>query len=99
MTRRLTITAKVPVAPRLLNEERLTFQRKIWQLKQWHDILNEIILNFDQTPLSYICTESTTLEVCGMKSVPIVGKQKKITGTFTGQFLPMQLIYAGKAER
>ena len=52
-----------------------------------------------------MCTSNTTPEVRGNKSVPIVGKgkQKQITGTFTvsadGDFLPMQLIYAGKTDR
>ena len=56
-------------------------------------------------PLSYVCTNNTTLEAGGIKSVPIVGKgkQKQITGTFTvnadGDFLPMQLIYTEKTDR
>ena len=50
-----------------------------------HKIPEELILNYDQTPLSYVCTSNTTLEVRGSKSVPIVGKgkQTQITGTFT----------------
>ena len=46
-----------------------------------------------------------TLEFEGAKSVPVKGKgkRKQTTRTFaisaTGQILPMQLIYAGKAKR
>ena len=48
---------------------------------------------------------NNTLEFEGAKSVPVKGrdKRKKITRNFavsvTGQFLPMQPIYAGKTKR
>ena len=105
MTQRIATTAKIPIAPGILSEEKLTFQRKIRQCKLWHEIPNDLVLNFDQTPLSYICTGKTTLEERGTKNVPLVGKgkQKQITGTFTitamGEFLPMQVIYEGKTPR
>ena len=100
MKRCLATTCKIPVAPALLEEEKFTFQWNILTLVRKHKIPEELILNYDQTPLSYMCTSNTALEVCGSKSVPTVGKgkQKQITGTFTvsadGDFLPMQLIYA-----
>ena len=103
MKRRMATTCKIPVAPTLLEEEKFTFQRNIITLVKKHKIPEELILNYDQTPLSYVCTSNTTLEVRG--SVPIVGKgkQKQITGSFTvsadGDFLQMQLIYAGKTDR
>ena len=68
-------------------------------------IPKELVLNFNQTPLSYITVGNNTLEFEGAKSFPVKGKGKgkQITGTFTvfatGQFLPMQLIYAGKTNR
>ena len=105
MVRRMATTAKIPVAPGLLSEVKLDYQRKFKQLKTWHDIPEALILNFDQTPLPYVCSANHTLDIRGSKSVPIVGKGKKkqITGTFTvsmeGTFLPMQLIYAGKTQR
>ena len=70
----------VPIATGILSEEKLTFQRIIMQCKLWHQIPNDLVLNFDQTPLSYICTGKTTLE--GTKNVPLVGigKQKQTTG-------------------
>jgi len=105
MVRRMATTAKVPIAPGLLKEVKLDYQRKFKSLQAWHDIPEDLILNFDQTPLPYICSTKHTLEVQGTKNVPIVGKGKKkqITGTFTismsGTFLPMQLIYQGKTNR
>ena len=105
MVKRTATTSKIPVAPGLLKEEQLTFQRKIQALIKWYDIPKELVLNFDQTPLSYITVGNNTLEFEGAKSVPVKGKGKgkQITGTFTvsatGRFLPMQLIDAGKTNR
>ena len=95
MKGRIATTCKIPVAPALLEEEKFTFQRYIITQVKKHKIPEELILNCDQTPLSYVCTSNTTLEVRGSKSVPIVGKgkQKQMTGTFTvsanGDFLTM----------
>ena len=104
MVRRIATTSKVPVAPGLLKEEKFTFQRKIQEFVAWHKIPKELILNFDQTPLSYITVGNTTLEFSGAQSVPVrgKGKGKQITGTFSitaaVKFLPMQLIYAAKTQ-
>ena len=98
-------TAKIPVAPGLLKEEKLKFQRDIKTLQQQYDIPDELILNYDQTPLSYVCAPNHTLHTRGEANIPLIGKGKKkqITGTFTvtksGDFLPMQIIYQGKTIR
>ena len=73
MKRRMATTCKIPVAPALLEEEKFTFQRNIEREVDSHNIPEELILNFDQTPLSYVCTTNATLEVQGTKSVSIVG--------------------------
>jgi len=105
MSRRMATTSKVPIAPGVLKEIKIAFQRKIKQLQAWHEIPDDLILNFDQTPLPYVCSSNHTLHEKGASSVPIVGKGKKkqITGTFTvsksGIFLPIQLIYEGKTDR
>ena len=97
MVKRMATTSKIPVAPGLLKEEQLTFQRKIQALIKWHDP-KRLVLNFGQTPLSYITAGNNALEFEGAKSVPVKGKGKgkQITGTFTvsatGRFLTMQLI-------
>ena len=90
--RRMATTCKIPVAPALLEEEKFTFQRNIEREVDSHNIPEELILKFDQTPLSYVCTSNTTLEVQGKKSVSVVGKgkQKQITGTFT--VLPRRIL-------
>ena len=64
-----------------------------------------MIIDFDQTPLSYVCTRDHTLHFKGDSSVPLKGKgkTKQITGTFAvlkfELFLPMQIIYEGKTTR
>ena len=85
MKKRMATTCKIPVVPALIEEEKFTFQWNIITLAKKHEIPEELILNYDQTPLSYMCTSNTTLEVCGSKSVPIAekGKPKQVTGTFT----------------
>ena len=67
MVKRMATTSKIPVAPGLLKEEQLTFQRKIQALIKWYDIPKELVLNFDQTPLSYITVRNNTLEFKGAK--------------------------------
>ena len=74
-------------------------------MQSWHSIPDDLIINFDQTPLPYVVTGNSTLNEKGAKSAPLQGKGKKkqITGTLavsiTGDFLPMQLIYEGKTPR
>ena len=105
MTRRKGTTEKIPVSPGLLKEVKLNYQRQIKLLQSWNDIPDDLIINFDQTPLSYVSSPNHTLEVQGATSEPLVGKGKKkqITGTFTvtksGLFLPMQVIYEEKTDR
>ena len=105
MCRRKATTAKLPVAPGILRETKLIFQRNIRCMVDDHNIPDELIINFDQTPLSYVCSREFTLPLKGSANVPIIGKGKvkQITGTFAcskvGDFLPMQLIYEGKTPR
>ena len=89
---------KIPVAPGLLKEAKLHFQPQIKQMQEWHQIPDDLIINFNHTPLLYVCSLNHILHFKGGKSVPLVGKgkSKQITGTFlctkSGIFLPMQLI-------
>ena len=52
MTRCIATTARIPVAPALLSDAKLEFQRKIRQLQSWHSIPDDLIINFDQTPFT-----------------------------------------------
>ena len=105
MCRRKATTKNIPVACGLLKEAKLQFQRQIKQMQEWHQIPDDLIINFDQTPLSYVCSPNHTLHFKGGKSVLLIGKgkSKQITGSFSctksGIFLPIQLIYQGKTNR
>ena len=89
----------------LLQEEKLTFQKTIATAVVEHDIPEDLILNLDQTPLSYVTPGKYTFSPKGAHHVPIKGvdDKRQITATFgvtlPGEFLPMQVIYQGKTKR
>ena len=97
-SKRKFVTRKVDPSPRFLAEEKFTFQRNISVLVSEHDMAPCLIINIDQTPVSYLSSK-------GAKNIPIKGVNDKcqITATFgvscTGEFLPIQLIYVGKTEK
>ena len=76
IVRLILTTSKVPIASGLLREEKYTFQKKINELGKWHNIPPDLVLNFDQTPLSYITVGNMTLEFEGATSVPVKSKGK-----------------------
>ena len=47
-------TASMPVDPAILSEVKLDFQCKIKHIYEEHNIPDDLILNFDQTPLAYM---------------------------------------------
>ena len=53
-------TGKIKPSEQFSVEEKLTFQRRILSIIQEHDIPKELILNLDQTPLSYIAAGKYT---------------------------------------
>ena len=89
---------------RLELTEKFTFQRAIAKAVSDHDIPMELVLNLDQTPLSYVSPGKYTFDLKGSKTVSIKGVEKRqITATFTvtasASFLPIQLIFSGKTKR
>ena len=78
MISRMATTAKIPVAPALLSETKLYFQRKIKELQAWHEFPEDLIINFDQTPLPYVCTGKRTCHKQSASNVSLVGKAKKV---------------------
>ena len=69
-----------------------------------HEILDDLIINLDQTALQFFLISQYTMAKKGEKSSPITSSTDKIqiTGTFAislnGNFLPMQLIYQEKTD-
>ena len=98
-------TGKVEPSKQLLAEEKLTFQKNISKVVYEHDIPSELIINLDQTPLSYVSPGKQTFNSKDAKNLPVKGidNKRQITATFAvsaeGDFLPMQLIYAGETKR
>ena len=66
---------------------------------------SKLIINWDQTGLSYVPVSQWTMEEEGAKRIKIDGKDDKsqITAVFgcflIGDFLPLQLIYQGKTTK
>ena len=103
-SKRKGTTGKICPSPQFLDEEEFTFQRNISALVSEHNIPSSLIIDIDQTPLSYVNTRKYTFSFKGTKNIPKKGVDDKhqITATFavsTGEFLPIQLIYAGKTEQ
>ena len=70
-----------------------------------HDISKDLVINLDQKPLSYVSPGKYTCNPTAAKTVPIkgIGVKCQTTATFavsmTDEFLPIQVIYEGKASR
>ena len=70
-----------------------------------HKVPEELVLNLDQTPLGLTSASKVTFAPHGAKKVPIsnIDDKRMITGSFCvsmkGDFIPIQLIYAGKTNR
>ena len=67
-TKRKGTTGKTEPSKQFLLEEKLTFE---------HDIPKELIINLDQTPLSYVSPGKYTFDVKCVKTVPIKGIDDK----------------------
>ena len=68
------------------------------------EIPSELVINWDQTGINYVPSDSYTMEKEGTKRVPIIADDKhQITavfaGTLTGSFLPPQLIHKGTTKQ
>ena len=69
------------------------------------EIPGSLVINWDQTGIQYVPVSQWTMEREGMKWIEITGNQNKcqITTVFgvtmDGNFLPPQLVYAGKTPK
>ena len=83
----------------------LTFQKKISGAIFYHDFSKELIVNLDQTPLSYVSPGKYTFDIKGIKTVRIkdIDEKCQITATFaisvSWDFFPIQVIHEGKTAR
>ena len=89
-------TGKVEQLKKFFQEEKFSYQREISRIILNHDIPLDLVLNLDQTPLSYVSPGKYTFCLKGTTTVPIKGvdDKRQITATFTVSasevFLPIQ---------
>ena len=86
-------------------EVRTQFHNDIASTVVKYNILDELILNIDQTLSKFVPTENVTMAETGSKHVSRKGGNDKrgitvtLPETITGKILPFQLIYTGKTAR
>ena len=96
-------TGKVEPCSKFLEDE-FTFQPAISKFVSDHDTPLELVINLDETPLSYVSPGNYTFDLKGSKTLRIKGvdNKRQITETFTvtasGSILPIQLIQSGKTK-
>ena len=97
--RRGSTAAKVTVEN--FQQLREQFLIDIKAVVEVEEIPTDLIINWDQTGINYVSTNTWTMEKEGTKRVEIIAAddRRQITavfaGTATGDFLPPQLIYKG----
>ena len=95
-------TTKAKVVPSDFQALEAQFLRDIRSIVIFENIPAKLILNWDHTGLNYVPSSSWTLVEKGAQKVPIVAIEDKrqLTAVFAcslaGDFLPPQIIYAGK---
>ena len=86
--------------PTLYEELTFSWKRKIVQIFLEHTIHEEMILNFDQSPVGFSSTNKTSYTDKGSESVLITNVDDKCQVTATFCFsLPRQLMYGGLTDR
>uniref|UniRef100_A0A1X7V1Y8 DDE-1 domain-containing protein n=1 Tax=Amphimedon queenslandica TaxID=400682 RepID=A0A1X7V1Y8_AMPQE len=93
--------SKSKVLPDHFSNLKRQFLRKVEAVTNIEDIPNNLIINWDQTALKLVPSGSWTMERRGTKRVELSGINDKrqitavLSGTLTGDFLPLQLIFKG----
>jgi len=102
---RKAMTAKGRFIMETFNEKRQEFLSNLVNIVEFEEIPPELVLNWDQTGTKLVPSASWTMQEKGSKRVELVGlnDKRQITtvfcGSLVGAFLPIQLIYKGKANR
>ena len=102
--RRRGTTAKLEIPDGAFKEAQLLFTHDIVSKVDKYNIPDSLVINIDQTPTKYVPDSRSTLAKKNFKAVAFKGSsdKKSITATFSitfsGTFLPMQLIYGGKPQ-
>ena len=81
------------------------FVKRVYDCRQEHHIPDDMLINWDQTGVNRIPGGEWTMVERGNKQVTITGidDKRQITSllavSMTGEFLPPQVLYAGKTNR
>ena len=100
--RRRKNSSKVEIPDAARKEIEFLFHHEIIIYVETFKIPCSLILNLDQTPLKFVPVSQETMAPRSSTAVKIEGINNKrmITGTFaitfSGKFLPIQVIYGGK---
>ena len=103
--RRKGTTAKLEIPDDAFKEAQLLLTHDIVSKVDKYNISDSLIINIDQTPTKYVPISRSTLAKKNSKAVAIKGSSDKrsisvtFSITFSGTFLPMQLIYGGKTRK
>ena len=100
--RKATTKAKVDVKE--FEEIKKLFLLDVKNVAQMDEIIEDMIVNWDQTGVNYVPISSWTMEVEGSKRIELIGKDDKrqltvlFAGLLSGDLLPIQIVYQGKSS-
>ena len=103
--RRGSTQMKTALTETVFKEVKAKFHSRVQEVTGKHQVLPQIIINWDQTGINVVPASTWTMEEQGSKRVPIAGfgDKRQITITvgvsMSGEMLPLQILYAGKSER
>ena len=103
--RRAATTSRPVITHSLWNEIRSQFLQEISQKVLFHSILDELIINADQTPSKFVAADNITMAAKAPWHITRVGSNDKrsvtliVCESLDNKILPFQLIYKGKTQR
>ena len=105
LSHRAVTTGKLTMPDSLISEVKMSFTRDIAKLVTDNQIPDDMVINFDQTPIQYCPSSRYTMAPKGSSKISINGAADKrsltalVAVTMGGGILPFQLIYKGLTER
>ena len=103
--RKATTKSTPGISGEEIERVRKSFLKQVARMVKLRDILDNLIINLDQTGIKLIPVGDWTMAAEGSRWVEVIGlsDKRQITATFAaaldGAFLPMQILYQGKTDR
>ena len=98
-------TTKTTIPSDNFEAQKEQFLFDIQTIIEMEDIPNELVVNWDHTGINYVPVGNWTMATEGLKRIEVagLGDKRQFTAVFaaslSGDFLPPQIIYAGKTPR